>query len=608
MSLLGLPHHDGSELYVPERAAALGDRAVVRLRVPRGTRVDAVAVRTMRDGEPHVVRATVDEDTATDTWWRATIPLANPTTRYRFLLATDGGGYSWLNGVGLVDHDTTDADDFVLGIDAGGPEWHLSSVVYEIFPDRFAASGAERVPPSWAVKRGWDDLPTGRGPRTPVEWFGGDLPGIEQRLDHVEALGANVLYLTPFFPAGSTHRYDAESFDHVDPLLGGDAALASLTAAAHARGLRVVGDLTTNHCGIGHPWFRTARDEPNSEERGFFFFDPSYVHGYEAWLGVRTLPKLDYRSAELQRRMAAVVRHWLSPPYSLDGWRIDVANMTARHLAVDGNAEVARLVRESVAEVLADGLLVAEHGHDYRADLQGGGWQGTMDYTGFVRPVWTWLRRDDLTDELRRGFMGLPVPVPKLSGQQITATMRAFRSGRPWATVLHSWNILASHDSARFLTVSGSRERTLVGLGMQMTLPGVPMLYAGDEIGLEGCWGEDARRPLPWHRPESWDTGLLGEFRRLIALRRSSDALARGGFRFAHIGADAIAWLRETRQERLLCLATRAALGTGAALELPLAALGATRLQTLYGVDARLGGGVARLPGEGPAFHIWRVE
>ena len=161
-----------------------------------------------------------------------------------------------------------DADDFVLTTDPGGPEWHLGSVVYEIFPDRFAASGSAVSDPAWAVRRNWDEPPTGRGKETRFELYGGDLGGIEARLDHVEKLGANVLYLTPFFPAGSTHRYDASSFEHVDPLLGGDEALGSLVRAAHARGMRMVGDLTLNHSGAGHEWFASERD--------FYYFDESF--------------------------------------------------------------------------------------------------------------------------------------------------------------------------------------------------------------------------------------------------------------------------------------------------------------------------------------------
>ena len=214
-----------------------------------------------------------------------------------------------------------DADDFVLTTDPGGPEWHLGSVAYEIFPDRFASSGTTADAPAWAVPRNWDEPPTGRGKETQFELYGGDLGGIEARLEHVEKLGANMLYLTPFFPAGSTHRYDASSFEHVDPLLGGDEALRSLVRAAHGRGIRVVGDLTLNHSGVGHEWFTNERD--------FYFFDEKLPSGYASWLGIGSLPKLNWSSALLRERMQEVAKRWLD--VGLDGWRIDVANMTGRH-------------------------------------------------------------------------------------------------------------------------------------------------------------------------------------------------------------------------------------------------------------------------------------
>ncbi len=192
----------------------------------------------------------------------------------------------------------------------------------------------------------------------------------------------------------------------------------------------------------------------------------------------------------------------------------------------------------------------------------------------------------------------------------MVATMQAFRAGVPWSSVLHSWTLLDSHDTARFATVAGSRARQLVGVGLQLTTPGVPMVFAGDELGLEGAWGEDARRTIPWDEPESWDTALFEGYRRLIELRRTSAALARGGIRYAHVGVDAVAYLRETACERLLCLAAR---DEHEAVRLPLAALGligaaATELDTLYGADARVAGGEAILPGDGPAFHVWRLN
>lgn len=590
--LLDRPHHDGSDAYVLERPDAPGGQATVRLRVPRASAAERVVLRALRDGEPHWVAAEIDEETETETWWRASFAAVNPTTPYRWLLAGGSAGYLWANGGGLVGHDVADADDFVLSTDPGGPEWHLGSVVYEIFPDRFARGGSGAEPPAWVVPRAWDELPTGRGPATPREWFGGDLAGIEQRLDHVESLGANVLYLTPFFPAGSTHRYDAATFDHVDPLLGGDEALISLLRAAHARGLKVVGDLTLNHTGDGHDWFPVERD--------FYYLDDGIPGGYAAWLGVPSLPKLNWGSAALRARMTEVVRRWQQA--GVDGWRVDVANMTGRHGASEHTAEVAALVRAAQGP---DELLVAEHGYDYRRDLAGGGWHGAMNYAGFLRPVWQWLHGDEVPDELVHNFWGSPVGLPRLGGRAVTATMSAFRAGVPWQAQLHSWTLLDSHDTARFRTVSGSRARHEVGIGLQATMPGVPMVFAGDELGLEGEWGEDARRTMPWDRPETWDTALLEAYRRLLRLRRASPALARGGLRYAAVEDEAVAYLREAGPERLLCLAARS---PHTPIRLPLEALGGTELETLSGGEATCAAGTATLPGDGPAFHVWRIR
>ena len=563
-TLLDLPHHDGSALYV--------DGDLLRAYVPQD--VDAVALRYVEDGEGRGLEAAPEGDG----WWSARLPMTNPVMNYRWLLTGGDVGYAWLNGLGLVGHDVPDADDFVLTTDPPGPEWHLGSVVYEIFPDRFATTGAGGDPPEWAVPRAWHQLPNGRSPETPHEWFGGDLPGVEAHLDHIERLGANVIYLTPVFPAGSTHRYDATTFEHVDPLLGGDEALVSLARAAHTRGMRIVSDLTTNHTGDKHEWF-------TGSERELYLFDES--GDYEAWWGIKTLPKLNWLSPELRARMQSVARRWLQPPFALDGWRVDVANMSGRTRATDVNADVAQTLRAVLND---DSLLVAEHFHDFRPDFRG--WHGVMNYAGFSRPVWTWLR-----GELEVPYFGLPLVMPRLGGDASAATMRAFRAGVPWNFVLHSWSILDSHDTPRFRTMAGSAGRQLVGVGLQMTLPGVPMLFAGDELGMEGEWGEDARRTIQWDTPLP---SLFDEYRRLIALRRTHEALARGGLRYAYVDEDVIAYLRETRDERLLCLASR---DEHAPVRLPLA----EQLETLYGADAERDGADVLLPAAGPAFHVWRL-
>ena len=383
---------------------------MLRLRVPRGTGVDRVALRYTDDGEARFAVAERDGEDGADEWWTARFAVQNPVVSYRWLLGGGEVGYAWVNGLGVVTHDVPDADDFVLSVRRPAPDWHLESVVYEIFPDRFARGGVDAAAPAWAIERAWDEPVEAGRDTASREWYGGDLRGIAQRLGHVEALGANVIYLTPIFPAGSTHRYDAHALDRVDPLLGGDAALDELVRAAHGRGMRVVADLTTNHVGIGHEWFRAAQADADAAERDYFLFDDAIPHGYAAWWGIPTLPKLNWLSPELRERMLEIVRSWLDR--GLDGWRIDVANMTGRHGATDINVEVARAVREAAG----DALVVAEHAHDFRADLVAGGWDGTMNYSGFLRPAWSWLRAETLPEKLRASFWSMPVGLPRLSG------------------------------------------------------------------------------------------------------------------------------------------------------------------------------------------------
>jgi alpha-glucosidase len=146
--------------------------------------------------------------------------------------------------------------------------------------------------------------------------------------------------------------------------------------------------------------------------------------------------------------------------------------------------------------------------------------------------------------------------------------MREWTARNGWLAAASSWNILGSHDSARIRTVVGSPEAHRVAVGLQFTLPGVPMVFAGDELGLEGVNGEDARRPMPWHRPDAWDHETLATYAALAAVRHDHVALRRGGLRWAHIGEDTLAFLREHPEETLLVVARRA---PGPPLDLPLA-------------------------------------
>ncbi|WP_431895165.1 glycoside hydrolase family 13 protein [Nonomuraea sp. bgisy101] len=575
-------HHDGSPLYVSDPSPGLGERVEVFVRTAGALGVKRLYVRTSPDGEPRFTEARIDRATQDETWWRAPVEIVNPECGYRFLLHTERGPL-WLNASGLRRTEVTDAADFTLTAYPPPPAWAADAVIYQIFPDRFARSDRPRGPlPGWARPASWDEpIPYGR-PEALQQIYGGDLWGVADRLDHIAGLGANLIYLTPFFPARSNHRYDATTFDRVDPLLGGDEALRELTARAHARGIRVIGDITLNHSGDGHDWFTSAMGDPRSPEREFYYVDGD---DYATFAGVRTLPKFDHRSAELRRRLGRVMARY-PDEFGLDGWRVDVAQSAGRH----GGVELNDLVAADARAALGEGrLLLAEHQFDASAALRGDGWHGTMSYAGFARPVWSWLALERATE-----FWGTPGPIPLYGGRDVADVMREHAGRLPWRSYTHNLTLLDSHDTARFRSIAG-RDRQHLGAALLFTLPGLPMIFAGDEVGVEGVHLEDGRRPFPWDEG-TWDRQTYRTYGELVALRRSRQALRRGGLRWLRAEDDVLLFERAVPGESLLIQVSRASHAPGPA---PCALSSLTG-----GPDLRPG---EPMPGDGPAFHVWEV-
>lgn len=569
---LAVPHHDGSALYVSSHAPgriSLGEVVRLRLRVPQDWgSASRVWVRSVQDGEPRYDAAIRLGSIDGWVWWETAMLVANPVAKYRFLLEIEissaSGRHYWnLNAQGLFNRDVADSADFRLTTFAPAPQWLHQSTMYQVFPDRFARSAqADAHPlPDWAVGSSWDEAVVATGRETPIQFYGGDLPGITGKLDHLQELGIDVLYLTPFFPARSNHRYDASTFNSVDPLLGGNQALVELVEAAHSRGIRVMGDLTANHTGEAHDWFVKALADPGSEEAGYYYFSEDHST-YESWWGVPSLPKLNWSSDALRRRFVtdedSVVARWLKPPFNLDGWRIDVGNMTGRLGSVDLNHEVARLIAERVREINPDAALLAESTSDAAPDFTGEHWHGAMTYSNLTRPLWSWLAGD----APHVNFFGSPQAGPnKIEAEAFLATHLDLTAGFSWGVRNNTMNALNTHDTARAATVmlDGGQE---VGALLTFTLPGVPVLFAGDEFGLEGFNGEDSRTPMPW----GWQEGKSGRhpvkdlrsfYSALGRLRSGLPALTEGGLRWIHAEADAVVFVRETTDSAVLVMAVR---------------------------------------------------
>ena len=594
-------HHDGSELYVSNAAPKIGEYVELKVRIPKSDKPEKIFVRLFHDGEPRTFELKKGKSTKVETWWSVSIEIMNAITHYRFMLV-DKGGYRWLNGVGVFNHDVTDREDFQIVAKRAYPRWLKSAVFYQVFPDRFANSGIEKKVPHWAIPRNWNDKPIGKGSETPFEFFGGDLAGAESKLPHIKKLGATAIYFTPIFPSESNHRYDAASFDQVDPLLGGDKAFIKFLTAARSYGMKTMIDLTTNHCGDAHPWFKKAKKSSRAKEREFFYFNED--GSYESWWGVSTLPKLNYASKKLRELMfsgkKSVVKKWLTKPFEVDGWRIDVGNMTGIRGEIDINREVAEEIRAAVDEVNPDAWLVAENADHSPRELDGGTWHGTMNYNGFARPLVNFFYDPSVKIP---NFSQFPVANPSFDGYGTFAILQAFAAGIPWRSLTASMVLLDSHDTARFRTVvKNDRTKHLAAITAQMTYPGVPSVLYGDEVGLEGAWGEDARRTIDWENPTKWDHELFDGYQELIDIRKKSDALCNGGLRWIYVDENAFAYLRESSRESLLVFISR----KGGRHTIKLAPFGYSIDQVLYGPQAK--GDTVRISSKSACSAIYRLK
>jgi len=192
-------------------------------------------VRMYHDGEPRIFELKKAKSDQYESWYQVSVKILNLQNYYRFVFIGNGK-YEWLNARGVFDHDVHSNNDFQLVATPANPNWINSAVFYQIFPDRFAKSGKIDITPDWAYPREWNLLPRGRGKFTGQELYGGDLYGVQEHLDHITDLGVNGIYFTPIFPSRSNHRYDATSFDHVDPVLGGDKAFQSLIQVCKEKG------------------------------------------------------------------------------------------------------------------------------------------------------------------------------------------------------------------------------------------------------------------------------------------------------------------------------------------------------------------------------------
>ena len=429
------------------------------------------------------------------------------------------------------------------GVPSSAPEtpaWVQDAVFYQIFPDRFAKSDGVAKPEQRLES--WDSPPTAEG------FKGGDLLGVMERLDHLGELGVNAIYLNPIFASASNHRYHAYDYYAVDPLLGGNQALRSLLDAAHDRGIRVILDGVFNHCGRGfwpfHHIMETGAKSPYLDwfnVKGFpmhAYSDNGQKPNYDAWWGLPALPKLNVANPDTRAYLLDVAEYWIR--FGADGWRLDVPH------EIDDVA-FWRSFRQRVRSANPDAYLVGEIWHKAPEWLEGDRFDALMNYP-LSQVALGFFAGKTLQMHYRPGGY-------ELKRYKTRETLAALADLHTWYhpnVVYSQLNLLNSHDTPRFVTMAGGDLSAFhLATLMQMTLPGAPCIYYGDEIGLEGGPDPDCRRAFPWEKA-TWQQETWQWTKQAVALRRGHPVLRQGSFEPVYGHDQVLAYLRRDPGEALL--------------------------------------------------------
>lgn len=557
-------HHDGSEAFVNPSMPKLGDTVTVTLRTPADAPIEGVYLRAMVNGEFAYTLMTQTHINAVSDHWHCEFLIQQTRIDYVFMLMTDAGAI-YLNARGTHFADGTDNDAFTLIADYHAPLWVRGEVYYQIFTERFANGNpnndvtdgeiSQRGYP--AIKRTWGEDPYPWSEAGNMDFFGGDLDGITQNLDYLERLGITGIYMTPIFVAESNHKYDILNYFQVDKHFGGDDALIALREASQARNMTLMLDITPNHCSYNHPWVKDFETHIDGNTSEFFYYDEAN-DVFETWLGVPSLIKLNYQSQKLRdvmyRSVDSAIRKWLQPPYNIDAWRLDVANMTGNQASDQLDHEVWRELRHYARESNPDAYLLGEYFQDGTAHLQGDELDASMNYQGFNVPMRRWL-----TSEAKQ-VIRTDTPYaykPSIPAEVMAQQWENFIAAIPYPIALQQFNQLDSHDVSRILSVThDDKELVKLGTALMMGFPGVPCIYYGTEIGMQGEVEPLNRRCMRWNEDE-WDHDMLGYFQQVIAIRKTSHALKHGGFKVLHADGDVIAFLRESTEQQVIVIGYR---------------------------------------------------
>ncbi|MEE1314795.1 MAG: glycoside hydrolase family 13 protein [Faecalimonas sp.] len=506
---------------------------------------------------------------------------------------------------------------FTLAPGFSTPDWAKGAVMYQIYVDRFYNGDASNdvesgeyiyIGEPCSRVTDWEKCPAFMGVR---EFYGGDLQGVLDKLDYLQDLGVEVIYFNPLFVSPSNHKYDIQDYDYIDPHYGkivkdggevlaedardntaaskyrqrvtdkenleaSNALFARLVQEMHRRGMKVIIDGVFNHCGSFNKWLDRERlyedsdaydagayVSKNSPYHSFFRFGKEedaawpYNGSYDGWWGHDTLPKLNYEGSErLEEYILNIGRKWVSEPYCVDGWRLDVAADLGH--SQEYNHSFWKKFRNAVKEANPNAIILAEHYGNPRAWLQGDEWDTVMNYDAFMEPVtWFLTGMEKHSDDARPDLYG--------NAEHFVGAMKHHMADLLPSSLMVAMNELSNHDHSRFLTRTNHMVGRVQKLGyeaagqftqeavmrqavaMQMTWIGAPTLYYGDEAGVVGFTDPDNRRTYPWGKENQ---ELLKFHKEAIRMHRESEALRRGSLEILLGKDNLVAYGRFTEYEK----------------------------------------------------------
>ena len=537
-------------------------------------------------------------------YYEYTVKLGDSRVEYYFEVHS-GHMVCYFNSVGVCSS-VENYYNFSITPSFQTPDWAKGAIIYQIFVDRFYngdRSNDVETDEYFYIGEGthkntdWMKYPREMDVR---EYYGGDIAGVMKKLDYLQDLGVEAIYLNPIFVSPSNHKYDIQDYDYIDPHFGrivkndgenlqrdengnliihdpehpnkdatryicrvtdkenleaSNQLFIEFVEEVHRRGMKVILDGVFNHCGSFNKWLDREciyEDAPGYEKgafvskdspyRTFFKFREDtwpYNVNYDGWWGHDTLPKLNYEeSPKLYEYIMRIARKWVSPPYNVDGWRLDVAadlGQTAEY-----NHHFGHEFRRNVKEANPNAIVLAEHYGDPTEWLKGDQWDTVMNYDAFMEPL-TWFLTgvEKHSDEYRGDLIG--------NADAFFGSMRHYMTRFNTQSLQVAMNELSNHDHSRFLTRTNHQVGRISSRGadaanegvnknlfrmavlMQMTWPGAPTIYYGDEAGLCGWTDPDSRRAYPWGHE---DEELIQYHKELIRIHKEHQVLRTGSILF----------------------------------------------------------------------------